>query len=156
MRKFDSKLPVIAPGTMGALVDEHLARPRFYLLLLSLFAGLAMVLAAVGIYGVVAYVVSQRTREIGVRMALGARQREVVSLMLLQGLRPAAAGVVVGIVAALALGRVASGLLYTVRPTDPATFVGVTVVLMVVVVIASAIPAMRASSVPPSQALRGE
>jgi putative ABC transport system permease protein len=156
VRGFDSRLPLVAPGTMEELVDEHLARPRFYLLLLSLFSGLAMVLAAVGIYGVVAYVVSQRTREIGVRMALGARQREVVTLMLLQGLRPAAAGIAVGIVAALALGRVASGLLYTVRPTDPITFAGVTVVLMVVVVIASAIPAMRASAVPPSQALRGD
>jgi putative ABC transport system permease protein len=156
VRRFDNRLPLIAAGTMEALVDGHLARPRFYLLLLSLFSGLAMVLAAVGIYGVVAYVVSQRTREIGVRMALGARQREVVGLMLWQGLRPAAAGVVLGLVAALALGRVASGLLYTVRPTDPATFAGVTIILMVVVVIASAIPAMRASSVPPSQALRGE
>jgi predicted permease len=156
VRRFDSRLPLLTPGTMEELVDGHLARPRFYLLLLSLFSGLAIVLAAVGIYGVVAYVVSQRTREIGVRMALGARQREVVTLMLLQGLRPAAAGVVVGIAAALGLGRLASGLLYTVRPTDPATFAGVTVVLMVVVVIASAVPAMRASAVPPSQALRGE
>lgn len=156
VRSFDSRLPVISPGTMTALVDDHLARPRFYLLLLGLFSALAVVLAAVGIYGVVAYVVSQRTREIGVRMALGARPREVVGLMLWQGLRPAAAGVVIGIVVALAVGRAASGLLYTVRPTDPITFVGVTVVLMVVVLIASVIPAMRASAVPPSESLRGE
>lgn len=156
VRSFDSRLPVISPGTMTALVDDHLARPRFYLLLLGLFSGLAVVLAAVGIYGVVAYVVSQRTREIGVRMALGARPREVVGLMLWQGLRPAAAGVVIGIVVALAVGRAASGLLYSVRPTDPITFVGVTVVLMVVVLIASVIPAMRASAVPPSESLRGE
>ncbi len=156
VREFDSRLPVIQPGTMEAMVDEHLARPRFYVLLLGLFSALAIVLAAVGIYGVVAYVVSQRTREIGVRMALGARQQEVVRLMLMQGLRPAAAGVVLGIVVSLALGRVASGLLYTVRPTDPLTFIGVTLVLMTVVVIASYIPALRATSVPPSQALRGE
>jgi putative ABC transport system permease protein len=156
VREFDSRLPVIQPGTMAAMVDEHLARPRFYVLLLSLFSALAVVLAAVGIYGVVAYVVSQRTREIGVRMALGARQHEVVRLMLMQGLRPAAAGVVLGIMVSLALGRVASGLLYTVRPTDPLTFIGVTLVLMTVVVVASYIPAMRASAVPPSQALRGE
>ncbi|MGE0862723.1 MAG: ABC transporter permease [Vicinamibacterales bacterium] len=156
VREFDSRLPVIQPGTMAAIVDEHLARPRFYVLLLGLFSALAVVLAAVGIYGVVAYVVSQRTREIGVRMALGARQQEVVRLMLLQGLRPAAAGIVLGIIVSLALGRVASGLLYTVRPTDPITFIGVTMVLMAVVVVASYIPALRASSVPPSQALRGE
>jgi putative ABC transport system permease protein len=156
VREFDSRLPVIQPETMTQMVDEHLARPRFYLLLLSLFSGLALVLAAVGIYGVVAYVVSQRTREIGVRMALGARQQAVVRMMLLQGLRPAAAGIVVGIVASLALGRVASGLLYTVKPTDPATFVGVTLVLIAVVVIASYIPAMRASAVPPSEALRAD
>jgi ABC-type antimicrobial peptide transport system permease subunit len=149
-------LPLIAPGTMEALVDGHLARPRFYLLLLGLFSALAVILAAVGIYGVVAYVVSQRTKEIGVRMALGARQREVVRLMLWQGLRPAAVGVVVGIVSAVAIGRAASGLLYTVSPTDPATFVGVTIVLMAVVFVASLIPAMRASSVPPAESLRGE
>lgn len=156
VKTFDSRLPLIGPGSMDALVDGHLARPRFYLFLLSLFSALAVILAAVGIYGVVAYVVSQRTREIGVRMALGARQREVVGLMLWQGLRPAAAGVVVGIVVALAVGRAASGLLYTVRPTDPVTFAGVTAILMVVVVVASLIPAMRASSVPPAESLRGE
>jgi len=156
VRRFDSRLPLITPGTMEALVDGHLARPRFYVLLLGLFSALAVVLAAVGIYGVVAYVVSQRTREIGVRMALGARRHEVVRLMLMQGLRPAAAGVAVGIVVSLGLGRVASGLLYNVRPTDPVTFAGVTLVLMTVVVVASYIPALRASGVPPSQALRGE
>jgi len=156
VRNFDSRLPLIAPGTMAALVDGHLARPRFYVLLLGLFSALAVVLAAVGIYGVVAYVVSQRTREIGVRMALGARQHDVVRLMLMQGLRPAAAGIVLGIAVSLGLGRIASGLLYTVRPTDPITFAGVTLVLMTVVVVASYIPALRASGVPPSQALRGE
>lgn len=156
VKTFDSRLPLIAPGSMEALVDDHLARPRFYVLLLGLFSALAVVLAAVGIYGVVAYVVSQRAREIGVRMALGARQREVVGLMLWQGLRPAAAGVVLGILVALAGGRAVSGLLYAVRPTDPATFAGVTVVLMIVVLVASLIPAMRASRVPPAESLRGD
>jgi putative ABC transport system permease protein len=156
VKTFDSRLPLIAPGSMAALVDGHLARPRFYVLLLSLFSALAIVLAAVGIYGVVAYVVSQRSREIGVRMALGARQREVVGLMLWQGLRPACAGVVLGIAVALAAGRAVSGLLYTVSPNDPATFAGVTFLLLAVVLIASAIPAKRASSVPPAESLRGD
>jgi predicted permease len=156
VKNFDARLPLIAPGTMDALVDGHLARPRFYVLLLGLFSALAVILAAVGIYGVVAYVVSQRTREIGVRMALGAKQREVVGLMLWQGLRPASAGLAIGIVVALALGRVASGLLYNVKPTDPATFIGVTALLTVVVMVASFIPAMRATRVPPSESLRGE
>lgn len=89
-------------------------------------------------------------------MALGARRREVVGLTLWQGLRPAAAGIIVGLVVALGVGRAASGLLYTVRPTDPINYVGVTVVLMTVVLIASVIPAMRASAVPPSRALRGD
>lgn len=156
VKNFDARLPLIGPGTVDALVDGHLARPRFYVLLLSLFSALAIVLASVGIYGVVAYVVSQRTREIGVRMALGARQREVVGLMLWQGLRPACAGVVLGIAVALAAGRAVSGLLYAVSPNDPATFAGVTLLLLAVVLVASAIPAKRASSVPPAESLRGD
>ena len=111
---------------MTALVDEQMARPRFYLLLLSLFAGLAVVLAAVGVYGVVAYVVTQRTREIGVRMALGAKTRQVVGLMLWQGLRPAVIGMLLGLSIAAAAGRVIQGLLYEVQPHDPVTLVAVT------------------------------
>ena len=102
---------LIFPSAMQDLVDEQLARPRFYLVLLGLFAVLAVVLAAVGIYGVVAYVVTRRTREIGVRMALGARQREVVGLMLWQGLRPAMAGIAMGLAVAVGAGRAIQSLL---------------------------------------------
>ena len=125
-------------------------------MLSAAFAVLATLLAAVGLYGVLAYSVSQRTREIGVRMALGARRTEVVRLMLWQGLRPAIAGVAIGLAVALGAGRVMQGLLYEVRPHDPLTLIGVTAVLIAIVLIACAIPAGRASRVPPAQALRGE
>jgi putative ABC transport system permease protein len=154
VRRLDPRLPLIFPGAMSDLVDEQLARPRFYLVLISLFAVLAVVLAAVGIYGVVAYVVTQRTREIGVRMALGAKQADVVTLMLWQGLRPAVLGMLVGLAVAVAAGRVIQGLLYEVQPHDPATIAGVSGVLLVVVLLACAIPARRASGVPPAEALR--
>jgi putative ABC transport system permease protein len=156
VRRVDARVPLMFPGSMQDLVDDQLARPRFYLVLIGLFATLAVVLAAVGIYGVVAYVVGQRTREIGVRIALGARQSEVVTLMLWQGLRPAAVGVVLGLAAAFAAGRVIRGLLYEIQPQDPFTFASVTVLLLVVVAIACAIPASRASRIPPADALRGE
>jgi putative ABC transport system permease protein len=156
VRQLDPRLPLIFPSSMHALVDEQLARPRFYLVLLGLFAALAVTLAAVGIYGVVAYVVSQRTREIGVRMALGARQDQVVGLMLWQGLRPAVAGMAIGLLVAIAAGRVIQGLLYEVQPHDPMTFAGVSAGLLVVVLVACAIPARRASTVAPAEALRGE
>jgi predicted permease len=156
VRRLDTRLPLIFPSAMQQLVDDQLARPRFYLVLLRLFAVLAVVLAAVGIYGVVAYVVAQRTREIGVRMALGASQSEVVGLMVWQGLRPAALGMALGMLVALAAGRVMQGLLYEVPPHDPLTFASVSAALLVIVLLACAIPARRASAVPPAEALRGE
>jgi predicted permease len=156
VRRLDTRLPLISPAAMTDIVDEQLARPRFYLVVISLFAILAVVLAAVGIYGVVAYVVAQRTREIGVRMALGARQREVVALMLWQGLKPAAVGMALGLVTAVAAGRVLQGLLYEIQPHDPLTFVGVSATLLAIVLLACAIPARRASGVPPAEALRSE
>jgi putative ABC transport system permease protein len=155
VRTLDSRLPLIAPNSMPQLVDQQLARPRFYLVLIGLFAVLAAVLAAIGVYGVVAYVVSQRTREIGVRMALGATQHDVVGLMLWQGLKPAIAGVGVGLCVAVAAGRLIQGMLYEVQPHDPITFVGVSGGLLAIVLIACAIPARGASRVPPAEALRG-
>jgi putative ABC transport system permease protein len=156
VRRLDARLPLIFPGALTDQVDQQLARPRFYLVLLSLFAVLAVVLAAVGVYGVVAYLVTQRTREIGVRMALGAKQSEVVRLMLWQGLRPAVVGMAVGLGVAAAAGRFVQQLLYEVRPHDPLTFAGVSALLLAVVLLACAIPARRASGVPPADALRSE
>ena len=155
VRRFDSRLPLMSPGAMNHLVDEQFSRPRFYVVLLGLFAVLAVVLAAIGIYGVVAYVVGQRTREIGVRMALGASQLQVVALMLWQGLKPAIVGLVAGLAVASAAGRLIQGMLYQVTSYDPITFVAVSGVLLAIVVIACAIPARHASSVPPADALRG-
>jgi putative ABC transport system permease protein len=156
VRRMDAGLPLISPGSLAALVDDQLGRPRFYVLLLGVFAVLAIVLAAVGVYGVVAYVVAQRTREIGVRMALGARAREVITLMLWQGLRPAVVGLLLGLAAAMAAGRLLAGLLHGVEPHDPGTLAIVTLLLLLVVVAACAIPAWRASAVPPSEVLRNE
>jgi putative ABC transport system permease protein len=156
VRRVDSRLPLIDPGAMSDMVDDQLARPRFYVVLLGLFAVLAIVLAAVGVYGVVAYSVVQRTREIGLRMALGANRGSVVRLMIGQGLRPALAGVAIGSLAAAAAGRVIRGLLYDVQPHDLVTFAAVAGLVTVVVVVASAIPAQRASGVAPAEALRGE
>ena len=154
VRRVDSRLPLIFPGSMDQLVGDQLARPRFYLILIGLFAVLAVVLAAIGIYGVVAFVVMQRTKEIGVRMALGASQREVVMLMVWHGLKPAIAGMTAGLAASFAIGRVMRGMLYEVKPNDPLTFAGVSAVLLAVVLIACAIPARRASAIPPAEALR--
>jgi predicted permease len=156
VKQLDARLPLIGPSSMQDVVDEQLARPRFYLVLIGLFAVLSVVLAAIGIYGVVAYVVAQRTREIGVRMALGARQGQVVGLMLWQGLRPAALGMAIGLIVAIGGARLIRGLLYEVQPHDPMTFVAVSMGLLVVVVIACAIPARRASGVAPAEALRSE
>jgi putative ABC transport system permease protein len=156
VQSVDPDLPLIFPETMQQVLDRATARPRFYMLLLGLFAVLAVSLAAVGVYGVVAYAVSQRTREIGVRMALGAGRAQVVRLMLWQGFRPAAAGLVAGLAGAFAMGRAISGELYGVRPHDPATFAAVTLLLLAVVLTACVLPATRATRVPPAAALRGE
>ena len=114
VRRLDTRLPLVFPSSLRDLGQAALSRPRFYLWLLAVFAALAVMLAAVGIYGVVAYAVSERTREIGVRMALGARRREVVALMLWYGLRPAIAGVAAGLAVASAASRLIEGLLYEV------------------------------------------
>lgn len=156
LHALDLELPVIQPGTLTQLVDQQLAQPRFYLVLLGLLAALAVVLAAVGMYGVVAYVVSQRTKEIGVRMALGARAPQVVQLVLWQGVRPAILGIVLGVLGALWTGSLMRGLLYEVAPQDPLTLFVVSLLLLGVVVAACAIPARRATRVAPATALRSE
>jgi ABC-type antimicrobial peptide transport system permease subunit len=141
---------------MDDLLAADRARHTFYLMLLGMFALLAVTLAAVGMYGVVAFAVAQRTREIGVRMALGARAREVISLVVWQGLRPALYGAAIGMAGALAAGRLIAGLLYQVAPRDPLTLLGVTGVLLGVVVIACSVPARRATRIAPASALRSE
>jgi putative ABC transport system permease protein len=142
--------------TMEQLVYDSVARPRLNAVLLAAFAALALALAAVGIYGVIAYSVSQRAQEIGVRMALGARKGDVILLVLRQGMTPAIAGVALGLVGAWAATRLMSGLLFEVSATDPATFAAITLTLMAVALLACYIPARRATKVDPMVALRCE
>jgi putative ABC transport system permease protein len=156
IRGVDAKLPLIRSGTHAALVARELARPHFYLLLLGLFAGLAVALTAVGIYGVAAYAVAQRTREIGVRMALGADTLTVLRLVIWEGLRPAIIGVAVGSAGAIAGGRIMSRLLFEVQPRDPVTMAAVVGAILLVVTLACVIPARRATRIPPAAALRFE
>jgi putative ABC transport system permease protein len=141
---------------MDQIISESTAPRRFTLFLLAAFAGLAIVLAAIGIYGVIANSVSQRTHEIGIRMALGAQRQDVMRLVVGQGARLVAAGIVIGIIGALALTRSLASFLYGVRPTDPVTFAGAVLLLGAVAILASYIPARRATKVDPMVALRYE
>jgi putative ABC transport system permease protein len=143
-------------STMMELRTRTVADRRFAMLVLAAFGAAALVLAAIGIYGVLAYTVTRRTREIGVRMALGARREQVLGMVLRDAMRPVVAGAVVGIAGSLALARLIQGLLYGVRASDPATLAAVTAILGVVGLVASAIPAMRASRIDPVVALRQE
>ena len=156
VRAIDPSLPVANVRTMQTVVGGSLATPRLTASLLSIFALLALILAAVGVSGVLAYLVSRRRREIGIRMALGATRAAVLRLVLARGLTSAGAGIAAGLLVAFFLTRVLSGVLYGVAPRDPATFALVAVVLFGVALVASAIPAMRASRVEPSEALRSE
>jgi putative ABC transport system permease protein len=141
---------------MTERVGESIAQPRFQTGLLNLFGAVALLLAACGIYGVLAYAVTQRRREIGIRMALGAQKRNVLSLVIGQGMKLALAGVVLGIAAALALTRVLRTLLYGVEPGDPLTFAGVSLLLVGIALFACWLPARRAARVEPMEALRYE
>jgi putative ABC transport system permease protein len=148
--------PVAEVATMDQLRARSLSQTRFIMLLLSIFAGIALVLAAVGIYGVMAYTAAQRTHEIGIRMALGAEPKDVMRLVLKLGAKLALAGVAIGTVAAFGLTRLMSSLLYGVSATDPVTFISVAALLGVVAVGSCFIPARRVMRVDPMIALRYE
>ena len=142
--------------TMNEVIARSVVRRKFTMTLLGVFAALAMALAAIGLYGVMAYSISQRTHEIGIRMALGAQRNTVLAMVLRQGMAMAAAGIVAGVVAALALTRLISGLLFGVSATDPLTFGGIVLLLGVVALLANYLPARRATRVDPMVALRYE
>jgi putative ABC transport system permease protein len=152
----DKNIPVYAVQTMDDLFSAEVASQRFNAIALATFAGFAVLLAAVGIYGVMAYAVSQRTREMGVRIALGAGRGNVLRMILSQGFRLALIGVGLGLAASFALARLMTGLLFGVKPSDPLTFVLVTAALLAVALAACWIPAHRATRVDPVVALRYE
>ena len=152
----DPNLEAANPRTMEQLIAQAVAQPRFYTLLLAAFAALALVLAAVGIYGVISYSVTQRTHEIGIRLALGAQRGDVLRLVIGQGLTLAAGGVVLGLFAAYAATRVMTNLLFGVTATDPLTFAATALTLLLVALAACYLPARRAARVDPMIALRYE
>jgi predicted permease len=154
--EIDPSVPVGQVRTMDEVLTGSLASRRFPMVVLSVFAGLAILLAAVGLYGVISYLVAQRTHEIGVRIALGAEARDVVRMVLGRGLVLTGVGSIVGVVAALALTRVLESQLFGVQPTDPFTFAGVTALLGLVALMASWLPAYRAARLDPMEALRYE
>ena len=154
VRAIDKDQPVDKLTTMSAVVSTSIAARRFYMQLLGMFAALAFVLAAVGVYGVVSYSIAQRTREIGIRVALGAQRRDVLRLVLREALSLTVVGVALGLAGAFAATRVLRTLLFEVKPTDPATFICLSVSLTIVALLASYIPARRATKVDPLIALR--
>jgi predicted permease len=154
VRQMDPTLPVANVRSMNDVVAAALATPRLTGWLLAAFAAIALALAAVGIYGVLAYLVSQRTQEIGIRLAIGADRSEVLRMILRQGLTLAVSGVAVGVAAAFLQTRLMQSLLYEVQPADPVTFLVVPVILLAVSLVASYVPALRATRVSPLIALR--
>lgn len=152
----DKDFPVSNVKFMDDLIAKSVAQPRVYALLLGIFAGLALILAAIGIYGVMSYSVTQRTQEVGIRMALGAQRSDVLKLILKQGMILGLVGVIIGLLASFALTRVLSSQLYGVSSTDPMTFAGISLLLLLVVGLACSIPAFRATKVDPLIAVRYE
>src|SRR5579884_479055 len=153
---FDKKLPISDVLTMDRVVADATARPRFEMFLFGIFAAIALALAVVGIYGVMSYSVSRRTREIGIRISLGAGRAEVMRMIIGQGMKQAMAGAGAGIVSALLLSQLMVKMLYGVRPSDPVTFGSVIAALGVAALVASCVPAHRATRIEPANALRNE
>jgi putative ABC transport system permease protein len=156
IRTLDPNQPVSDVRTMDQVMAETLSRARFNTLMLALFAGLATLLSAVGIFGVMNYSVALRTREIGLRVAIGAQPRQVLVLILRQGLLLTIVGVVIGLLAAVALTRLLSGLLFGVAAVDPPTFASISILLIAVSLVACYLPARRAMKIDPLLALRSE
>jgi putative ABC transport system permease protein len=154
VKSVDSRLTLANPQPMTALMAESSADPRFRTTLVSLFASLAMLLAAIGLHGVVSFGVARRTREIAIRLALGASVTSVRWRVIRQALRLAVVGAILGLIGAMSMGSVLSGLLYETTPGDPLTLAAVTALLLAVSVAASAIPARRATRIQPIDALR--
>jgi ABC-type antimicrobial peptide transport system permease subunit len=156
VQSVDPGLPVFGANTLDDLLSASLAERRFSMEVVGLFALTALLLAGMGIYGMISYIVSERTREIGIRLALGAQSRNILRMVVRQGLGLALAGAAVGLVGALIVSHLMAGLLYGVRPTDPFTFAGVALLLIAVALLACYIPARRAIRVDPLVALRYE
>jgi len=156
LNKIDNGLPILQPNTLDAIVSQSLGQQRLTMTLLGVFAGIALLLAVVGIYGAVAYTVEQRTGEIGVRMALGAQAIDVLRLVVRQGMNPVILGLVIGLAGTFAVGRLLAAQLYQISPHDPFLLAAAAILLAVAALLACLIPARRATRVDPIQALRTE
>jgi putative ABC transport system permease protein len=156
LHALDPDMPFAEVQTMEDLVEAKIGGQRFTTVLLVSFAAAGLVLAVVGIYGVVSFVVAQRKQELAVRIALGASRVTVLSLVLKQGLQMATIGAVIGLLGAWATQRLTSGLLFAISPVDPATFAGAAVFLLIVAAVASAIPGARVLTIDPARTLRQE
>jgi putative ABC transport system permease protein len=156
VQSINPELPVFGAATLCDVVSGSLSQRRFSMEMVLLFALTALLLAGLGIYGTISYLVSERTHEIGIRLALGAKRGEIMRMILRQGLALAVAGAGLGLVGALIVSHLMAGLLYGVRPTDPVTFVGVAILLIGIALLACYLPARRAMRVDPMVALRCE
>jgi putative ABC transport system permease protein len=154
--KIDKDMPILQPSTLDLIVTQSLGQQRLTMGLLGVFSGVALLLAVVGIYGAVAYTVEQRTAEIGVRMALGAQMKDVLRLVVRQGMNPVLIGLGLGLVATLAAGRLIAAQLYQVSPHNPLLIATTAAGLAIAALLACLIPARRATLVDPIQALRSE
>jgi putative ABC transport system permease protein len=156
VQEIDKSVPVSDVKTMDHIVSESVTQPRFNLFLLGLFSAVALLLSVAGIYGVTAYSVTQRTHELGIRIALGAQVSDLLRMILGQGMAVIGIGIVIGLVAAFGLMRLMNSLLFGVSARDPFTFIGITVVLIAAGLLACYVPARRATKVNPLEALRYE
>ena len=152
----DREVPLSQVAALSSSLDKSVAEPRMRALLFGLFAGLALALAAIGVYGVVAYLVGQRTQEIGVRRALGAKAADVVMMLLREAMKPVAIGIAIGLAGAFVMTRLLSAMLFEVSTTDVTTYVAACASLAVAALLASIVPARRALGVDPITAVRGQ